>query len=278
MTETTIRVGDLVFTATVDGPRDGPPSLLLHGFPASRASWRPLVPRLVEAGMRVVAPDQRGYSPGARPQGREAYRIEHLVRDVVGMLDELELPAVHLVGHDWGGIVAWFVAVRQPDRVLSLTAVSVPHPAAFGWALAHDPAQQAGSAYIKLLRQEGKAEQVLLEDRARRLRGMFRAVLPPGIEKAHVELLSDPVALTGALSWYRAMTADFADLGPATVPTTYVWGAADEALARAGAERCGEFVTGDYRFVELPDIGHWVPELAPEVLADEILRRVSRDA
>lgn len=272
--EVRIEVGDLVFDATHGGPDDGTPVVLLHGFPASRATWQPVTPVLTAAGLQVLAPDQRGYSPGARPTATADYDVDHLVGDVIGMIDAMKWTRVHLVGHDWGAAVAWFVAARHPDRLHSLTAVSVPHPAAFGWALRNDPEQQAGSAYIQLLRQEGKAEQVLLEDDARRLRAMFAPVVPAGLVEQHVRTLADEGALTGALSWYRAMGPWFADLPSVTVPTTFVWGARDEALRRSGAERCGEHVDASYRFVELADADHWVPECHGEVVAAEVLRQV----
>lgn len=269
-----LTVGDLVFEATRGGAEGDPAVLLLHGFPASRATWQTVTPALTAAGVQVVAPDQRGYSPGARPAAVADYAVEHLVSDVIGMLDALGWPRVHLVGHDWGAAVAWFVAARHPERLHSLTAVSVPHPAAFGWALRNDADQQAGSAYIKLLRSEGKAERVLLEEDARRLRGMFPAEVPAGVVEQHVQTLLGDGALSGALAWYRAMTASFADLPAVQVPTTFLWGARDEALRRAGAERCGDHVDAPYRFVELPDADHWVPECHGDVVAAEVLRHV----
>jgi pimeloyl-ACP methyl ester carboxylesterase len=269
-----LQVGDLVFDATRGGAEGGSAVLLLHGFPASRATWSTVTPVLTEAGLQVLAPDQRGYSPGARPAAVADYAVDHLVDDVIGMLDAVGWSRVHLVGHDWGAAVAWFVAARHPERLHSLTAVSVPHPAAFGWALRNDAEQQAGSAYIQLLRAEGKAEQVLLEDDARRLRAMFPAEVPAAIVEQNLRTLVDDGALTAALSWYRAMTASFADLPAVQVPTTYIWGARDEALRRAGAERCGDHVVAPYRFVELSDADHWVPECHGEVVAAEVLRHV----
>jgi pimeloyl-ACP methyl ester carboxylesterase len=276
-TEETVRipVGDVVFDATHAGPAAGTPVLLLHGFPGSRASWRPVLPTLTAAGMQVLAPDQRGYSAGARPPAVADYAVDHLVGDVLGLLDAMGWSRVHLVGHDWGAVVSWFVAARHPERLHSLTALSVPHPAAFGWALANDAEQQEGSAYIRLLRTEGKAERVLLEDGGRRLRAMFSSGVPADIVDSHLRLLAQPEAPTGALSWYRAMGDGFADLTRVPVPTTFIWGAADEALRRAGAERCGRHVSGPYRFVELADIDHWIPERAGDRVAAEVLRHAT---
>lgn len=256
------------------GPSDGTPAVLLHGFPAGRASFTRVAPLLVDRGMRVVAPDQRGYAAGARPTGPGAHHVDHLVADVLGLLDAFELDTVHLVGHDWGAVVAWAVAARHPDRLRSLTALSVPHPAALAWARAHDPDQRRGSSYIDLLVLPGKAERVLLEDGARRLRGMFPTEMDPHLVERHVGLLTEPGALTGALAWYRDHDHVLDELAPVGVATTLVWGTEDPALRRAGVERCERHVTGPFRLVELDGAGHWLPELNPDAVAAEVLRHV----
>lgn len=267
-----IDVGSLAFDVILAGDSQGRPVLLLHGFPETARSWDLVSARLVEAGSRTIAPNQRGYSPGARPDGVDQYAVSHLVADAVGILDALELSTVDVVGHDWGSVVAWHLAGTHPDRVRTLTAVSVPHPAAFGWALRNDADQQRRSEYIKLFRQEGKAEHVLLSDGAKRLRGLFGDAVPAELVDEHVRVLSEPGALTAALNWYRAMSRDINELGPVTVPTTYVWSTGDAALGRAGAERCGDHVAAPYRFVQLDGVSHWIPEEAPDSLAAAVLR------
>ncbi|MFC0448219.1 alpha/beta fold hydrolase [Rhodococcus jostii] len=268
-----ITLGDLTFDVAVSGPADGAPVVLLHGFPESAASWTPVSALLNESGLRTFAPNQRGYSSGARPDGVDSYRIDHLVADVIGLLDALDLDTAHLVGHDWGAAVAWVVAARHPDRIRTLTTVSVPHPGAFGWALREDADQKERSSYIRLLRMEGKAEQVLLDENAQSLRAMFGDVVAPTLVDEHVALLSQPGAMTAALNWYRAMTSDFEATPAVTVPTTYVWSTGDIALGRAGAERCGEFVDAPYEFVVLDGATHWIPEQRPDALAEAILTR-----
>lgn len=249
--------------------------LLLHGFPETAQSWSRVAPLLAAAGFRVIAPNQRGYSAGARPEGTAAYTTPHLVDDVIGLLEALDLGSVHVIGHDWGAAVAWPLAQAHPERVRSLTAVSVPHLAAYGWALRHDADQQKRASYIGLFREEGKAETLLLDDDSRRLRAMFGATVPPNLVDEHVRVLSEPGALTAALNWYRAMAADLGELPAVRVPTTYVWGSGDDALGRAGAQRCEEFVDAPYRFVELDGVSHWVPEEAPAALAEAIIARVN---
>lgn len=272
-----VRLGGQVLDVATHGPADGPVVLMLHGFPASRATFAPVAPLLGAAGARVVVPDLRGYSPGARPADPAAYRIERLVEDVVGLVDALGVTSVHLVGHDWGAALAWAVAAWHPDRLRSLTALSVPHPRALAWARAHDADQQEGSAYVDLLRLPGKAERVLLEDDARRLRAMFSPQVDPRLVERHVRLLQQPGALTGALGWYRSQDTVLDRLDPVEVPVTFVWGSEDPALRRAGAERCGDFVTGPFRFVELAGADHWIPELHPDAVAEAVLRHVDPD-
>ncbi len=271
---TPVTVGDLTFDVRMTGPEDGEPVILLHGFPETSLSWSGVAPLLAGAGLRVIAPDQRGYSPGARPEGAGAYTTDLLADDVVGLADALGVGTFHLVGHDWGAAVSWVTAVRHGDRLRTLTAVSVPHLAAYGAALRGDADQQQRASYIGLLRQAGKAEDLLLDDGARRLRAMYLDHVRPAQVDAYVAHLSAPGALTAALNWYRAMRSDLGSLPSVTVPTTYVWSDQDQAIGRAAAERCGEFVNADFSFVELTGVSHWIPEQAPEVLAGAILARV----
>lgn len=269
-----VTVGGLTFDVRTLGPEDGEAVMLLHGFPETSLSWTAVAPVLADAGFRVVAPDQRGYSPEARPTSISDYTMDHLVGDVVGLADALDLGRFHLVGHDWGAAVAWVVAAEHADRLRSLVAVSVPHLAAYNTALRESSDQQERSSYIGLLRQDGKAEDVLLEDDARRLRAMYDGKIPATHVDAYVDFFLERPALTGALAWYRAMTAALADTPPVSVPTTFVWSDGDWAIGRASAEACGEHVTGPFRFVELDGVSHWIPEEVPDALAKAILEQV----
>ena len=273
-----VDVGDLTFDVRADGPDDGRPVLLLHGFPETSASWAAVTPRLTEAGLRTYAVDQLGYSPGARPAEVGAYALTNLAQVTADLMTAMAVPRADVVGHDWGANVAWALAAWHGDRVRSLTAVSVPHPSAFTAAWRADPEQQERSAYIRLFWQEGKAEEVLLADGARRLRRMLGGEAETGVPAEavdeYVAVLSAPGALTAALNWYRAMSSA-APVDDVTVPTTYVWSDEDVAIGRRAAEGCAEHVAGDYRFVELSGVSHWVPEQAPDQLAVAVLVRIA---
>jgi pimeloyl-ACP methyl ester carboxylesterase len=274
-----VDVGDLTFDVRVDGPEDGRPVLLLHGFPETSLSWAAVTPKLTAAGLRTYAPDQLGYSPGARPDEVAAYSTPSLAQVTADLMTALGVDRADVVGHDWGANVAWALAAWHPDRVRSLTAVSVPHPAAYTVAYRTDPEQKERSGYIRLFWQAGKAEDVLLADDSRRLRRMLSggegdSGVPAEAIDEYVAVLSAPGALTAALNWYRAMSSkDRVD--PVGVPTTYVWSDGDIAIGRTAAEACANYVTGDYAFVELPGITHWIPEQAPDQLAAAILDRIA---
>ncbi|GAA3515584.1 alpha/beta hydrolase [Dietzia aurantiaca] len=256
------------------GGQPAPTVLALHGFPESAHEWRPVAEILTRNGVRVVAPLQRGYSPGARPAEVGDYAIERLTEDVLAVAGQLELGPVHLLGHDWGASVAWWLAAHRPTALASLTAVSVPHLGAFADAVATDPDQQQRSAYFALFRQQGKAEDVLLAGGARRLREMFSGDVPEELVAEHLNVVGARPGLTGALNWYRAMRRY--ELPDVAVPTTFVWGDRDMAIARSGAEATASRMAADYRFVPVRGGGHWLPEQYPELISDEVLARIRR--
>lgn len=270
-----LALGGLVFDAVADGPPDGPLVLLLHGFPQSARTWRHQVPVLAAAGFRAVAPDQRGYSPRARPAGVEAYRVAHLTDDVLGMADALGAERFHLVGHDWGGAVAWQVAGRHPDRLATLTVVSTPHPSAMARSI-REGEQRERSAYMLFLRSDG-AEDALLADGAALLRlALEHSGMDPCDATAYTALMRERSALTGALNWYRAAGQGLTEgLGPIVTPTLYVWSTDDVALGREAAEATAGHVAGDYRFVVLDGVSHWISEAAPEALNRVLLEHLA---
>lgn len=260
------------FDALTAGEPDGRPVLLLHGFPEAAIQWSEQLPVLAEAGCRAVAPDQRGYSPGARPENVFDYRVEALVDDVLAIADQLGWQRFDLVGHDWGAAVSWAVAAFHPDRVRSLTAVSVPHPDPFGQAVREDEDQAQRSGYMQVF-QSKSAEKALLDEGAKKLRSIYERRVPAEHVEDYVRRLSEPGALTAALNWYRAMRYS-GRIGPVRVPTLYVWSTEDAAVGSTAAFACEEYVQAPYRFEMLEDVSHWVPEETPETMSRLILENL----
>ena len=266
------------FTAHVVGPRDGDLVVLLHGFPQTRQTWRHQVPVLGAAGYRAVAPDQRGYSAGARPDPADlsAYAVDRLVDDALAVAEACGAPPpgrFHLVGHDWGGQVAWLTAARHPERLASLTVLSRPHPAAFRKAFQADAdGQQHRSRHHRAFLDPGTGA-LLLADGAQRLR---RSLGGAGVSEAavaeYLSVLGEPAALEAALAWYRAAgTLGRADVGAIAVPTLYLWGEEDSTVGRGAATGTAEFVTAPYRLETVPRVGHFITDQAPEVVTARLL-------
>jgi pimeloyl-ACP methyl ester carboxylesterase len=264
----------LTFGVIDTGPLDGEPVVLLHGFPERATSWDRVAPHLHAAGLRTYALDQRGYSPGARPRGRRAYTLPRLVGDAHALIQRIGSSA-HVVGHDWGGGVAWSLAGRHPEAVRTLTSASTPHPAALLAAMVHSR-QARDSWYMAFFQLPWLPERLILRG-GDKLDLMLRkgGMDDEGVARVHREIFHDG-ALTGGINWYRAMP-----LAPPSwtrdriaVPTTYVWSNRDFALGRWAAEHTAAWVDGDYRFVELDRVSHWIPREAPEALAREVIARV----
>lgn len=263
----------LTFDVRDEGPPGAPAVVLLHGFPKDSSSWDAVVPPLHAAGLRTLAPDLRGYSPRASPGSRRDYTIDKLVGDVIALLDSAGLQRAHLVGHDWGGGVAWAAAAAHPDRIATLTALSTPHPSAMIWALRHS--RQALKSWHMLAFQVPGVPEFSL---SRGLDvGLRRLGLPADKAVHYAARFATARSLRGPVNYYRAIPLAPrpapGDRQRVTVPTTYVWGARDPFLGREAAERTARYVRGPYRFVEV-DAGHWLPERHPDVVAAAILDRV----
>lgn len=255
----------LVFDVTESGPEGGRGVILLHGFPEDRQQWSALSAALGGAGCRTLALDQRGYSPGAAPAGRRCYRMAELTGDVLGLADAADMERFDLVGHDWGALVAWALAARRPDRVRSLCALSVPHPAAMRRAMARS-AQALRSSYVAFFQIPWLPERLLSAGKGRLLAaGLRRSGLDAATARRFASRAVDPGALTGPLNWYRALPLDAATLpGPVSVPTLYVWGDQERFVTRAAATACRHWVSGPYRFETVQNGGHWLPTTAAE--------------
>ncbi|GIG29408.1 alpha/beta fold hydrolase [Cellulomonas marina] len=261
----------LTFRVRDAGDPAGAAVVLLHGFPQDGSAYDAVVPLLVGHGLRVLAPDQRGYSPGARPRGRAPYRLDRLVGDVVALLDAAGVDRAVVAGHDWGGAVAWDLAGRHPARVRGLVALSTPHPAAMVAALTRST-QALRSSYMAAFQVPALPERALLAHDGARLR---RALVASGLEPAradrYVARMREPGALTAALAWYRALPLPGGGGGgPTRVPTTYLYGEDDPFFAPAGVVATARFVRAPFRSVRVPG-GHWVPEGHPAAVAAAVV-------
>jgi pimeloyl-ACP methyl ester carboxylesterase len=281
-----IEAAGLTFTSRACGPHDGRRVLLLHGFPQTSWAWRDELWALGGAGYRAVAPDLRGYCPGARTPDLADYATERLVDDVVALADSMQMDTFDLAGHDWGGLLAWLVASRHAGRVRSLSVVSTPHPLALQQAMggggddgAGDLDQVARAEATAAFRDPHTPERLLLgEDRSGS--GLATLLAETGLDEAdagvYVQALTEPGAMTAALNWYRAMDRSaLFGLKPVIVPTLYVWSTGDRAIGRAAAEATGACVVGRYTFEVLEGVSHWIPETAPERLSELLLRHLA---
>ncbi len=275
-----LKANGFTFDALAAGPKDRQLILMLHGFPQFADAWTRVMRPLAAAGYRVVAVDQRGYSNGARPLPVSDYTSDKLASDVVGFADALDTPQFHLVGHDWGGAVAWKVAATYPKRLRSLSVLSTPHLDAFAAALRTDPKQQELSGYFALFTAPNHAaEKALLADDARLLRGAYMGKVPAAEVEANVRRFADDGTLTGALNWYRAsaLGSSGSEIGPITVPTLYIWGDQDQALGEVAALATAKYVSGPYRFERLTGKSHWLLEECPDEVSRLVLAEVKEN-
>jgi pimeloyl-ACP methyl ester carboxylesterase len=270
----------LTFDAVVAGEASAPLVLLLHGFAESMHCWNAQVDALAAAGYRAVAPSQRGYSPGARPDPGEPanYHIERLMDDAMAIAAASGHGErrFHLAGHDWGGSIAWALADRFPQRIASLTVLSRPHPNAFNRALLTTDADQAQRSKHHTAFLEPNAADVVLADDSKWLRERLAANgVPAAAIALHIGVLGNKDAMEAALAWYRARGAIRSPLGPIRVPTLYIWGDADDTVGRIAAEGTVDFVAAPYCFEVLPGVGHFAADQAPQCVSELMLRHLA---
>ncbi|MDM7999345.1 MAG: alpha/beta hydrolase [Dehalococcoidia bacterium] len=275
-----IEANGMIFRARFAGAEGqaAEPVMLLHGFPETSIMWAGLMGHLAGEGYRCFAPDQRGYSPGARPGRIEDYEYRELVSDVLALADAVGYTRFHLIGHDWGSAVGWAVIRLHPERVCSWTAMSVPHMDAFASAIADDPDQRQRSRYMAFFMLPEKPERSLMADDFAALRSLWSSIPKEQVDE-YLSVFSQPGALTAALNWYRANAVLLERrrggpmFGPVQHPTLLLWGNQDIAVGRVAVERTAQYMKGPYRLVEL-DGGHWLVQKRPELVHDEILRHL----
>jgi pimeloyl-ACP methyl ester carboxylesterase len=269
----------LTFDALAAGENGAPLVLMLHGFAESMQCWRAQAAAAGDMGYPAVAPSQRGYSPGARPDPTDhpSYHIDRLMDDAMAIVDALGYGAqrFHLAGHDWGGSIAWALADRYPERLASLTILSRPHPNSFNRALAMSDGDQAQRSRHHKAFLEPDAAQVVLADDAKWLRERWAANgMPEATMEEHLAVLGNSETMEAALAWYRARGAIRGPLGPIRVPTLYIWGDADDTVGRVAAEGTVDFIAAPYRFEVLPGVGHFAADQAPDRVSELMLEHL----
>ncbi|HWT12044.1 MAG TPA: alpha/beta hydrolase [Allosphingosinicella sp.] len=271
----------VTLTVQLGGPEDGEPILLLHGFPESHRTWRAVAPDLAR-DFRVVAPDQRGFAGSDKPVGVEEYRTDRILADLIALADALGLERFTLVGHDWGGAVAWLAALRHADRIARLVVVNAPHPLVFQRSLIEDEAQRAASQYIRAFRNplmEKGIEAMGLDAFFAKTFGSHADLsrVPDEERRAYLDDWGREGALTAMLNWYRASDMVVPEVGEKAslpmwtrlpfpsvkVPTLVVWAMLDRALLPVQLDGLHDLVE-DLRIVVVADAGHFVPWERPE--------------
>lgn len=260
------------------GPPGGPPAVLLHGFPELWYGWRRQIGPLAGAGFRVLVPDQRGYGTSDKPPGVAAYRVDALAADVAGLLDALGLGEAAIVGHDWGAVVAWWLALARPERVSRLAVLNVPHPAVMRRHLLSSPRQMLRSWYVFFFQLPGLPERFLARDGfaslARAVRGGRRGTCTDEDLAVYREAWAQPGALTGMVNWYRAALRTGGRRLPRRrvgVETLLLWGARDRFLGREMAEPSVALCDRG-RLEVLESATHWVQHDEADVVNDRLVR------
>jgi pimeloyl-ACP methyl ester carboxylesterase len=245
------------------GPEDGPPVILLHGFPEFWYGWRYQIGPLAEAGYHVIVPDQRGYNLSDKPRGIAQYDVDKLAGDIVALAAHYTSAPVRLVGHDWGAIAAWWTATRYPEKLLKLAVLNCPHPAVWRNAMDNEPLQRRASWYVRAFQIPFLPELLM---RARNFDAMLGALRESRLPLSDADAAryraawGQPGALTSMINWYRAvLRRRFDPIAPGSIklPVQIVWGQQDRyalpALAEASKALCS-----DVRLTWLPDATHWV--------------------
>ena len=284
MTRRPIDVGEVTLSIAEEG--EGELVVLLHGFPEISHSWRHQLPALAGAGYHAVAPDLRGYGASDAPPEVADYALPKLAGDITGLIRALGAERAHLVGHDWGGSIAWVLASRMPELVSSLTILNSPHPIASAESR-QIPEQQQKSWYMLLFQFPGVAEEWLAKDDFANLRSFVfdtaaPGTFPPDDRDVFCAALARDGRLTAALNYYRANIPPETwlkpppDLPPVQVPTTILWGEADAYMSGALLERSISKVAGSLHVERLPGVSHWVQQEIPERVNDLLLAALAR--
>ena len=273
-----IEVNDLVFncrTSGLNNTKEG--VILLHGFPETSHMWNELIPILAKKGYKVVAPNQRGYNPGSLPREVSEYELKKLCEDILAIGDYYGFERFHLVGHDWGSSVGWALAGLNPDRLLSWSALSVPHWKAFMEAYKTDKEQKKKSRYIGFFKLPYLPEWYFSFNNYSKLIDLWSESSEKQID-IYLEIFSKKRVLKSALNWYRANVGKITpevspQLGDVYVPTLLLWGKNDAAIGRKGVEGTDKYMRGPYELMEL-EAGHWLIQEAFHDVSKAIVNHI----
>ncbi|MFC6177614.1 alpha/beta fold hydrolase [Companilactobacillus huachuanensis] len=274
--KTKLTINNLKFTIRESGEENkGSLIVFLHGFPESSLMWESTMLYFSDNGYRVVAPDQRGYSAGARPEGIENYSMDLLANDVVSLAQELGYEKFHLVAHDIGSLVGWTVAAKYPEKLLSWTSLSVPDWPAYVWALQNDPTQREKGAYVSRFQVPGESEKLISSNDYAILKKLWAGFDESEIA-SYLKLYSQEDMLTSVINWYRALfqIKNQVDYSVITTNTVLIWGNKDLAISRAGIERNASYMKGKYEMVEL-NASHWLTEFNNDEINELIYNNIS---
>lgn len=277
----------IAMNVALAGPEDAPPVIMVHGFPESHRTWREIAPRLDDR-LRLVMPDLRGFGETDRPQDVSDYATDTLIADIFALADALGIDRFALVGHDWGGAIAWAAALRGNPRINRLAIVNSPHPLIFQKSLIEDEAQRAASQYMRAFRNPGMEAGIeamgfdTFFDKSF-ARHVDMARISPEERQIYIDQWSRPGALTAMLNWYRVSQVVVPEAGEEAampdwvargvphlkIPVLVVWGLEDKALLPVQLEGIGE-VGDDIAIVPLKGVGHFAPWEAPDQVADAL--------
>lgn len=266
----------LTFDVIDEGTIAGPVIVALHGFPERATMWSEIIPKLTDAGFRVLAPDQRGYSPGARPIGVRNYALDKLAGDILALADQAGVSTFHVLAHDWGAAVAWQLAGNHGERVRTASVLSVPHPRAFRDAM---PRGQILHSWYMLLFQIPRLPEWLFSFNDRESFQKFGKKwmkVSDRLAERIRELFSEPGATTATVNWYRAMRYSLrSPVRAVRVPTLFIWSDGDSAVTRAAADTNPKYVQAPYRFEVFEGVSHWIAEERPNETAALVLEHIA---
>ncbi|MBD7969527.1 alpha/beta fold hydrolase [Paenibacillus gallinarum] len=276
--KTTLKMNGMEYLCRTAGlEQNGELIIFLHGFPESSIIWEKTMSKLASQGYRCLAPDQRGYSDGARPDGYENYSLKKLSADVIGFADLMGCSGkFHLVGHDLGAAVGWNVVTLYPQRIQTWTALSVPHWDAYNWALENDPVQKQKGAYVNKFMEPNVPESLIAANDYAVLRHLWDG-FDQETQEDYMRIFSQPEARTAVINWYRGImqVQEQIPYGDIETPTAFIWGNEDLALARAGVEKSHTYMKGYYDFHEL-NAGHWLTQFNEPEVSEIIIKHIQK--